>query len=762
MAKLSYITPKFKYIIIYYDVIIIYIDVPYQLECTFYKEHSLENMINTTVDTRITLVIASSKSIRQLKISEIGVREVIKQLLKHTYNCFSFEELKKSHVVSVKERHVEIKNTPSSIITCEPYSNINKCCNCSMQQDSNIECVKVEIGTDSENKKHNISNINVCQVGKYLLKKYTVFRRKKVRRKKKRKHRNKERSPKCVENAVRFNKHDYKFTQNEHVTNNYSSMQNYLKKIRDVGPRLEDADKAKQEELLWIIEEITSFPKIMRLDLFVYSGRRKHTGTRGKRNPPSRSDDTKKEEPHNPPCVLPIQAQSDPSPNLADQKIVTSITTVYEPYSSRSIIPVTNQQTNDASRTLALRLHGNLPASRFSRPNEPPRHPQYRDQTARQQSYTSWPATTGQDPSTMVSYGFFYTGRFDLIRCFQCGIGLKDWEASDEPLFEHIKHSPECLFLKELLGEESLRAHRASLLARQLGQQTEFPTASNLTGPRQLQASTTTNTDGSSIPPVRHPQYAKQEARIQTFVNWPSSAGQSTNVMAEAGMFYTGIADLCRCFTCDGGLQNWDIDDDPWLEHARWFPNCAYVKQIKGERYVNLVQEAVRMARQEEEESAVINPPPGILGALSSLHVEDPLTSAAAKTVLALGFSEQAVRWAINEVKSKAGDQNLAYTSDDLVRALKERQDRGEPLPTDFKEGSSVHGAIGGFFSSDPAEENRQLKHIIKCMVCCENDSNILFLPCTHHRMCDVCAKNINVCPVCKKKISEKIRTFMS
>jgi ferredoxin len=67
------------------------------------------------------------------------------------------------------------------------------------------------------------------------------------------------------------------------------------------------------------------------------------------------------------------------------------------------------------------------------------------------------------------------------------------------------------------------------------------------------------------------------------------------------------------------------------------------------------------------------------------------------------------------------------------------------------------------FFSFiDPEEENRRLRDIMKCMVCRENDTNILFLPCTHHRMCEECAEKVQVCPVCDQKISEKIKTYLS
>lgn len=35
---------------------------------------------------------------------------------------------------------------------------------------------------------------------------------------------------------------------------------------------------------------------------------------------------------------------------------------------------------------------------------------------------------------------------------------------------------------------------------------------------------------------------------------------------------YTGKRDTVQCFSCDGCLGNWEEGDDPWKEHAKWFP----------------------------------------------------------------------------------------------------------------------------------------------------------------------------------------------
>lgn len=33
-----------------------------------------------------------------------------------------------------------------------------------------------------------------------------------------------------------------------------------------------------------------------------------------------------------------------------------------------------------------------------------------------------------------------------------------------------------------------------------------------------------------------------------------------------------GRNDDVKCFCCDGGLRCWESGDDPWVEHAKWFP----------------------------------------------------------------------------------------------------------------------------------------------------------------------------------------------
>jgi len=82
-----------------------------------------------------------------------------------------------------------------------------------------------------------------------------------------------------------------------------------------------------------------------------------------------------------------------------------------------------------------------------------------------------------------------------------------------------------------------------------------------------------------------------REARLQTFLDnssiWPAHRIRATpQQIVDAGMYYLGERDRVKCWYCNGGLQNWERDDNPINEHAKWFPLCEYVLQQKGPDYV--------------------------------------------------------------------------------------------------------------------------------------------------------------------------------
>jgi hypothetical protein len=64
---------------------------------------------------------------------------------------------------------------------------------------------------------------------------------------------------------------------------------------------------------------------------------------------------------------------------------------------------------------------------------------------------------------------------------------------------------------------------------------------------------------------------------------------------ATITLFITGHGDDVTCFHCNIGLRDWQTDDVPFQEHARWSPHCVFVNYVKGSAFIH---ESRRIARQ--------------------------------------------------------------------------------------------------------------------------------------------------------------------
>lgn len=83
-----------------------------------------------------------------------------------------------------------------------------------------------------------------------------------------------------------------------------------------------------------------------------------------------------------------------------------------------------------------------------------PAHPEYKGLGSRIRSFLLAPDKVKIRSIALAESGFFYFGQSDRTVCFQCGIGLKDWEQTDIPWKEHEKYSPFCPFVMKKKGKQ--------------------------------------------------------------------------------------------------------------------------------------------------------------------------------------------------------------------------------------------------------------------------------------------------------------------
>ncbi|NWW37462.1 BIR7B protein, partial [Panurus biarmicus] len=192
----------------------------------------------------------------------------------------------------------------------------------------------------------------------------------------------------------------------------------------------------------------------------------------------------------------------------------------------------------------------------------------------RLRTFQQWPRTAPVSARDLVEAGFFYVGPGDEVQCFCCGGVLKDWRPGDCPIIEHLHFFPSCKYLRgEGVGNQEV-----------LSLQEIFDTVDG----QFLSVLQGIVSEETALPDEpEYPEMVTEEMRLATFENWPQNSNMHPEQLARAGFFYTGQGDVVRCFYCDGGVRSWSFGDDPWSEHAKWYPECEFLLRSRGREFVS-------------------------------------------------------------------------------------------------------------------------------------------------------------------------------
>ncbi|GAB5577005.1 baculoviral IAP repeat-containing protein 3 [Prionailurus iriomotensis] len=277
-----------------------------------------------------------------------------------------------------------------------------------------------------------------------------------------------------------------------------------------------------------------------------------------------------------------------------------------------------------------------------------PHHRAMEAEEARLHSFKSWPLTFPL-PEQLARAGFYYLGPGDKVACFACGGRLSNWEPDDDALSEHLRHFPFCPFAESRL-QDTLRC-----------------AVSN----RSMQT---------------------HAARSRSFCSWPPSVPVLPEQLALAGFYYMGHSDDVKCFCCDGGLRCWESGDDPWVEHAKWFPRCEYLIRIKGHEFISqiqashpcLLEQLLSTSDNTEDENAE--------SPKSSSEDAVMMNTAVVKAALEMGFGRNLVKQTVQS-KILTSGENYKTVSDivsDLLNAEDEIREEEKERATEEKESDDV------------------------------------------------------------------------
>ncbi|XP_054853030.1 E3 ubiquitin-protein ligase XIAP [Eublepharis macularius] len=338
-----------------------------------------------------------------------------------------------------------------------------------------------------------------------------------------------------------------------------------------------------------------------------------------------------------------------------------------------------------------------------------PRTPAMCSEETRLRSFHNWPTYALVTPADLANAGLFYTGVADQVECFCCGGKLKSWEPNDQAWSEHRRHFPRCLFV---LGHDV--GNVESVLSQ--------------SGHAEL--------DRSEIPNVslpKNPSMAGYETRLKSFLTWRYLV--SKEQLAQAGFYSLGDADNVLCFHCGGGLRQWRADDDPWEQHAQWFPGCNYLLEQKGQDYVNNVQltHSLHGSTINETENT------------SHIGDEELLRNNLVQDVMRMGFSLDEIRKAVERKRHLSIEALVA----DLINAQRENI-CSLPCENTLQKSLSTE------------EQLRRLQEEKLCKVCMDKTITVVLIPCGHLVACQDCAEAVEKCPLCCTVITTRQKIYMS
>lgn len=273
----------------------------------------------------------------------------------------------------------------------------------------------------------------------------------------------------------------------------------------------------------------------------------------------------------------------------------------------------------------------------------------YKNEQIRVSTFKNWPVSF-ISAAAVAKAGFYYINRLDQVKCAWCQGVIGQWEVGDDPFYEHRKYFGHC--------------------------------------PKASESSTNnlTNNFEVGVQAVRNPKmlvYSNLDSRIRTFANkWNYAHIQDPKKIAEAGFYYQGNEDEVRCFYCDGGLRFWLKNDDPWSEHARWFPLCQFVQLVKGEGFIKNIQEE---ATRNINSNTAVQPS-------MAMTLDEALATEPVQMALQMGLNAGRVRAVTKKYLERTG--RAMPSSEALVEAVLEGQINDEDSESSFSNNRSLENEV--------------------------------------------------------------------
>lgn len=443
---------------------------------------------------------------------------------------------------------------------------------------------------------------------------------------------------------------------------------------------------------------------------------------------------------------------------------------------------------------------------------------------SQEQTFSHYPHSSPEFIGRLIDAGLYGCNVEDRVICLGCNLICQQWIPHiDDPREVHSNLSPKCRYVRlnlmnfRLLSSSSSsppppQSPRSPLQTTNVSLSSAVNVASYHTHNTDITA-TTRHEEVVFIKGAKNPQYAEIPRRTASFANWPHRNLPSVDDLTCAGFFYTGMNNIVTCFYCNGSLQNWESNDNPTVEHARWFPHCRYARQLCGEELYWRIRTLTGSlsinnrwrANNSESRSSVAaltinrqlrirdeNTLDRLVAARLNLPISQRLLSRSFNlSVIKRCWEDQlrikevdfaseddlhtACTILQRQITSIRGSNNNVTVPHNAMECIRQRLMHEESLRRKNTASNNPRNEISSespnssgyqysvetassVTQADNSQNDPELSNL--CLLCFSEERRLACIPCGHFTICGPCGQQTKSCPLCRRDIDFFLRVY--
>ena len=358
-------------------------------------------------------------------------------------------------------------------------------------------------------------------------------------------------------------------------------------------------------------------------------------------------------------------------------------------------------------------------------------------------TFLTWPTDSAIQPLELAEAGFYYLKIEDGVKCYKCGVSLKNWECGDTAWGEHAKWSPSCPLVREHGAETMGIPGHLPVYTNDLERQHAPMQAFD----RQH------NVPYINEPPPRQ-RIPSSASSPFMFPAAPSNfqAPLATNPINQTGFPIAGVSIV--------GSNNalfYPPAPEPFM-----LPNTISPGYMQQDQFEPQIQQSIN--HPEAQNNVQREEPIGPLSTKDICRLEDAGFSVEViNKVQKLGFEKNKHYFGSVETMADA----IVYYMDhgDLGGHSVPKTDNAPETATGQRDSSSNTSESQGSSSGEQADLKRELdkvKEMQLCKICMDEQVGIAFHPCGHLLTCPNCSVGMKQCPLCRAVIETSSRIYLS